>query len=359
MNIFLIVTGFVLFCVILGVVYRILSLLSIAKGESNQRTDTGNKVNAILFPISFIIGIGAIIWYSNVASDYLLPEAASIHGKKTDFLFWVTIAIIGAVFVITHLLLFLFSYTYRYKKSRQAYFYPDNDKLEIIWTIVPAITMFVLVFLGWRTWHDTMYTRPQDSVVLEIMGKQFNWQVRYPGKDGKLGNHNFRKIDATNSMGVDFVDVKSRDDFMPREIHLPKGRPVQLDIRSRDVLHSVFMPHFRLKMDAVPGMKTHFWFTPTKTTAEMREELSKNPVWQEIDTDTEVPKWQNFNYELACTEVCGSGHFAMRMIIIVEEPEEFQKWYSEQEPWASKNPEYVAQVLAEENEKNLVINTEN
>ena len=349
MNTLLIIIGIIFFFSTLGVIYRILSLLHIAKSVTGGKTTISNKINAFLFPVFFITGMVTIVIYSYSANDFLLPEAVSIHGKKTDFLFWISMVIIGIVFFITHILLFFFPYIYRFKRERKAHFYPDNNKLEIIWTAIPAITMIVLVFLGWRTWHDMMYNRYEDAITIEIMGKQFNWQVRYPGKDGKLGKYDFRKINAINSMGIDFTDASSLDDFLPHEIHLPKGKPIKLNIRSRDVIHSVFMPHFRLKMDAVPGMQTHFWFTPTKTTAEIREELSKDIVWKNIDPNTEEPKWKNFNYELACTEVCGSGHFAMRMLIIVEEPEEFDKWYDDQQSWANKNADYITSILETEN----------
>ena len=118
---------------------------------------------------------------------------------------------------------------------------------------------------------------------------------------------------------------------MPREIHLPKGKPVLLKIRARDVLHSVFLPHFRVKMDAVPGMPTQFWFVPTKTTAEMRAETG-NP---------------DFNYELACTEICGRGHFSMRLIVVVDEPAEYEQWKSEQGSFLSKNPDYISKIPEE------------
>ncbi len=118
-------------------------------------------------------------------------------------------------------------------------------------------------------------------------------------------------------MGLDPQDPASRDDFMPREIHLPKGVPVEIKIRARDVLHSVSFPHFRQKMDAMPGMPTRMWFIPTKTTVEMRKELN----------DPE------FNYELACQQICGRGHFSMRMIVVVDEPADYEKWKREQEPW--------------------------
>lgn len=342
MTTILLITGSILLVAILGLVYRIFNLVSIAKGSTRKRTTTSNKVNAIMFPLFLVIGFGLIFWYSNEARHYFLPEAASVHGKEIDTLFWVSMAVIFAAFFITHLLLLWFPFKYQYKETRTAHFYPHNDKLEIAWTIVPAVVMTVLVIYGLITWNDITSPAPEGSLQVEIVGKQFNWMVRYPGQDQELGRHDYKKIDATNALGMDFRDPNTLDDFVPREIHLPKGQSVKLNIRARDVLHSVFMPHFRLKMDAVPGMPTSFWFTPTISTREMREKLSQEPAWQEIDEDTGEPRWKNFNYELACTEVCGGGHFAMRMVIVVDEPEEFQAWYGEQESWASKNMDYLS-----------------
>jgi cytochrome c oxidase subunit 2 len=198
----------------------------------------------------------------------------------------------------------------------------------MIWTIVPAIVLTILVVYGLTVWNKVMAPAPEEAEVIEIMGYQFAWKVRYPGKDDKLGAYDFRLVDATNEFGLDFSDRSAYDDFTPRELHLPKGRPVEFRIRARDVLHSVFAPHFRLKMDAVPGMPTRFWFVPTKSTADMRAETG-NP---------------DFNYEIACTEVCGRGHFSMRLLVVVDEPEDYEKWKAEQESWLSKNPEYMAKV---------------
>jgi len=170
-----------------------------------------------------------------------------------------------------------------------------------------------------------MSKAPEQSEVVEIMGYQFAWKARYPGPDNKLGKRNYQLTTAVNEFGMDFSDKASFDDFVPREIHLPVNKPVLFRIIARDVLHSVFAPHFRLKMDAVPGMPTQFWFVPTKTTKQMREELG--------DPD--------FNYEIACAEVCGRGHFSMKMIVVVEEEEEYRQWYASQEPWLKKNPDYL------------------
>ncbi|MDX2194851.1 MAG: cytochrome c oxidase subunit II [Cytophagales bacterium] len=315
-----------LILVVLILLFRVSNLVAVLKGDFNKRVTDYNKLNAVMFPIFFLVGLILFYFSYMSATKYFLPKSASEHGIITDELFWIDSIIILIAFISTNILLFFFPYMYQYKEGRKAYFYPDNHKLEIIWTIIPAIVMAVLVFFGLKVWNDIESPAPKDAVVLEITGKQFNWIVRYPGKDGKLGAYNFKLIDATNEVGIDFTDKSSFDDFMPREIHIPKGRPVQFKIRARDVLHSVFLPHFRQKMDAVPGMPTSFWFTPIYTTDEMRT-ITGNP---------------NFKYELACTEVCGRGHFGMKYLLVVDEPEVYEKWYASQEPFLKKNPDYIS-----------------
>ncbi len=337
-----IVIGFigVLILVILFMLFRIQSLVSVAKKSDQKGGGTSNKINAALMLIVPTVGLALAVWYSSVASESFLPAPASEHGIVTDNLFWVTIAVISAMFIITNAGLFWFAYRYQYKEGRKATFYHDNPKLEVFWTIVPAVIMALLVFFGWKAWTDIMETDPPDEAMkIEIMGKQFAWLVRYPGKDGQLGDYDYRLIDdaAGNDFGIDFEDKASFDDFSPREMHIPVNKPVLLKIRARDVLHSVFAPHFRLKMDAVPGMPTQFSFTAIKTTAEMRQELG-NP---------------DFNYEIACTEVCGRGHFAMKYIIVVEEPEEYEAWFAEQTPFLEINPELKGKGMSDLRKKNL------
>ncbi|GGG29554.1 cytochrome c oxidase subunit II [Pontibacter amylolyticus] len=318
----------VLLLVILFLLFRIGTLASIFRGSTQRAagtTKTSNKVNSILMLLFLIVGGAAFAWSFADAWDDMNQPIASVHGAWTDSLFWTTMIVIGIVFVITQILLFWYSYKYQHKDEKRAYYYPHNNKLEIVWTMIPAVVMALLVFAGWKTWTNITSAAPADSVVIEVMGKQFSWLVRYPGPDGKLGEANVHLIDATNEIGVDFSDPNSMDDFMPREIHVPKGKPVHLKIRSRDVIHSVFLPHFRVKMDAVPGMPTKFWFVPTKTTAEVRTETG-NP---------------DFNFELACTEICGRGHFAMRFILVVDEPEEYEEWLASQTPFIEQNPQLL------------------
>ena len=328
---FLIGVGVLLLLSIIWMVYRIQTLVSVVKGSDKKIASGSNKINAILF-VLFLIGSSILMfWYSIKEFDnYQLP-IASEHGVVTDRLFWVTMAITGVVFLITHVLLFIFPYKYQYKEDRKATFYPDNNKLEVIWTAVPGVVLAVLVITGWMAWSDITAPAPEKAHVVEIMGYQFAWEIRYPGKDNVLGDYDYRLITSTNSFGIDFTDKNSLDDFSSPTVVIPKGEPVLFKIRARDVLHSVFAPHMRLKMDAVPGMPTRFWFVPTKTTAEMRIELN----------DPE------FEYEIACTEICGRGHFGMRRVIEVVEPAEYQKWYAEQKSFIQQNPSLAENLNAE------------
>lgn len=330
------VVAVVLIIVILVMIFRIGSLVSSVKSPVQGRVGTSNKVNGFLW-ITFLVVMGFLAVWSYFASrDSFLPEASSEHGKVTDYLFWVTMAITGIVFVVTHILLFYFPYKYQYKEGNKARFFPDNTKLEIIWTVIPAIVLTMLVFSGWKAWRDITRQAPNDAVVIEVLGKQFNWLVRYPGKnDNQLGQYNYKMIDADNEFGLDLTDEAMFDDFNALQIHIPKGKTVLFKIRARDVLHSFSIPHMRVKMDAVPGMPTKFHFIPTKTTDEMRNELN-NP---------------DFNYEVACQELCGRGHFGMRIILVVEEEEAFNKWYAEQPTWLSQHQDYLERVPANLREK--------
>ncbi len=288
-------------------------------------TGMSNRINAALMLVLPIVGTIAATWSFIESTPKFLPEAASVHGVRTDNMFWYSMAIITLAFFLTNAVLFYFAFRYQYRADRKAVFYPVNHKLEIIWTIIPAVVMAVLVFTGWRVWRDITKQAPENAYVIEVVGKQFNWVARYPGKDnGKLGNYNFKLIDQTNELGIDYSDENSFDDFKDNALHIPKGVPVLLKIRAKDVLHSVFLPHLRVKMDAVPGMPTKFWFVATKTTEEVRNETG-NP---------------DFNFQLNCTEICGQGHFSMKMPVIIEEEEEYKAYLAGQKPELATNPDY-------------------
>lgn len=326
---FIVGIGVVLLVVILFTIFRLLKLINMARGSDKKYASaTGNKTNAILMMVFLIGSIILMVWYSVGEYDKYTIPVASVHGVQVDRMFWITMIVTGIVFILTNALLFYFSYRYRYQENRKALYYPDNSKLEVVWTIIPAIVLSILVFYGWKTWTDITEKVPENAEVIEIIGYQFAWDVRYPGKDNRLGNFDYRLIDSQNLWGMDFTDKASFDDFNALEIHIPKGKPVLFYIRARDVLHSVYIPEFRMKMDAVPGMPTRFWFVATKTTAEMKAELN-NP---------------DFEYNIFCTEVCGRGHFSMRKRVVVHEPEEYEAWKAEQQPWLQQNPDYLAKV---------------
>ena len=330
--------GVVLVLVILYMIFRISSLVGLVKPEKS-RVDPYNKLNALLFMVFSVTSIGGFLWYSFANFDgYTLP-VASDHGKITDGLFWITMWITVIAFIIISIAMFWFTYKYQYREDRKAEFIPDNHTLEIIWTIVPAIVLALLIFRGLRVWNDITGPASANAEVIELIGHQFAWTARYPGvKDKELGKVNYRLIDASNEFGLDLTDKNTFDDFRSLELHLPAGKEVLLKIRANDVLHSVYLPHFRVKMDAVPGMVTQFKFTPTKTTQQMRDELG-NP---------------KFNYEMACAEICGQGHFSMRFPVIVDEPEVYEKWKASQESWLKQNPDYLKRVPAELREAAII-----
>ncbi len=331
--------GVVLILFILYLIFKVSTLVSIAKGKDPDKVGTSNKVNAALFIVFMVFSLGLFFWYSFEYFDVYTLEIASEHGVITEGLFWITMAITVVAFVVISIIMFVFIYKYQYKEGRKAKYYPDNHYLELAWTIIPAIVLALLIFTGLKAWNDITGPASKNAEVIEIVGQQFAWTLRYPGQNKELGKYNFKLIDAVNEFGLDLSDKNSFDDFKSLELHLPKGKEVLLKIRAKDVLHSVFLPHFRVKMDAVPGMPTQFKFTPTLTTQEMREKLG-NP---------------NFNYELACTEICGRGHFSMKLPVVVEDEETYAKWKASQESWLKQNPDYLDQVPAELKEAAKVI----
>jgi cytochrome c oxidase subunit 2 len=355
MNSLIITLIFVLVLAVFLIVFRISNLASIlrSKGKDANDIDTAaNNLHAYLFLILPVLGTIWAFWYASQHPTLWGQPDAVLHGKAYDSLSKVAHIIIILMFLITNAALFFFTFKYRYKKENKATFYPDNTKLEIIWTVVPAIILTVLVFTGWRLWRDVTKEAPADAMLVEVMGKQFNWIARYPGTDRKLGGYNFRYTDDVNELGLDFLDKNVNDDIQATELHLVKGKPVRLQIRARDVLHSVSFPHFRQKMDAVPGQPTKMWFVPTKTTEEMREELRRNPEYLKPDPNTTKgdPKdikarWETFDYELVCQEICGRGHFSMRMRVIVHDEEDYKKWLASQKPFVENNKDYVAEAI--------------
>ena len=220
-----------------------------------------NKVNAVLMVVFLVVFMLFVLWHFLKLMKFTLPVSASAHGVELDGMLSVTFWITIAVFVLTQLLLFGFALAYRHREGRKALFYADNHQLEFYWTVVPAIVLTVLVLYGTKVWREITQVKPAaDALQFELFAYQFGWQARYPGADGKLGGHDFRLISATNSMGIEESDSAGQDDLLVPEITLPVNRPVLMKLRARDVIHSAYMPHFRVQMNVVPGMPTQFYF---------------------------------------------------------------------------------------------------
>ncbi len=326
--------GAVLILAIFYMLFRVGRLVDVAKGKQEEEVEEGtNNVQAYLLLLFMVVSLVAFYWYSfSHFDEYTLPESASPHGRVTDGLFWTTMWVTLFSFTIIFVVMFWFTFKYRYQKERKAVFFADNHKLEIVWTVIPAIVLALLIFSGLRAWSDITSPAGENAEVIEVVAQQFAWTARYPGvKDKELGQVNYKMIDASNEFGLNLADANTHDDFKSLELHLPPDKEILLKIRAKDVLHSVFLPHFRVKMDAVPGLQTHFKFIAEKSTAEMRS-LTGNP---------------NFNYEMACTEICGKGHFSMRFPVFVHESiEDYEKWKASQETWLKQNPDYLKYVPA-------------
>jgi cytochrome c oxidase subunit 2 len=307
--------------------------------------DNDNKNQGYLL-FAFLIFIYAITIFSFAKySKFLLPEAASAHGQGYDNLMWVSFAVIFFVQTITQALLHYFGYKYRGEEGKKALFYADNDRLEFIWTIIPVIVLAGLIIWGLYSWTNIMDINEEDDpLIVELYAQQFNWTARYGGEDNVLGDASVRliDIDRANVMGLDEADPNATDDVIVKELHLPVGRKVNFKMRSQDVLHSAYMPHFRAQMNCVPGMITEFSFTPTITTEEMRlnpEVVDKvkrtNVIRAEkaANGDPNSDPWE-FDYVLLCNKICGKSHYNMQMKIIVETEEEYNAWMESQKTFA-------------------------
>lgn len=296
--------------------------VAVLRGEDKSRKQA-NKVNAFMLLAFLVVGLVGVYYCNEKLKGKILGAPASDHGVLIDRMLYITLAITFVVFIITQICLFWFAYKYQESDKRKAYYYPHNNKLEVIWTVVPAIALTVLVGFGIFYWFKITGEAPKNAMIVEVTGKQFGWEFRYPGKDGVLGKKYYKNIDPAknNPLGQLWDDPANHDDiWMEQEMHLVVNKPVKLIIGAKDVIHDVGLPHFRMKMDAVPGTPTTMWFTPTKTTKQMREETG-NP---------------NFVFEIACDQMCGKGHTGMRGVVVVETQEEFDMWL------AGKKPQYQA-----------------
>jgi cytochrome c oxidase subunit 2 len=212
-----------------------------------------------------------------------LPEGVSTYSANIDSMFTIILWVTGIAFVLTETLLFAFSWMYRRREGVRATYTHGNGRLEVIWTVVPAVLLLFLAFASSNVWSKIKVHIPTTRETIVVTASQFNWEVRYAGADGKLD---------------------SEDDLvLNNDMRLPVGEPVRIRLRSKDVIHSFFVPVFRLKQDAVPGMTIDVWVQPTKAGV----------------------------YEIACAELCGFGHTSMRGQLTVLEPDAYDAWIKESE----------------------------
>jgi cytochrome c oxidase subunit 2 len=350
MTILLTLTVLALISIAIWQITKIFELSQPKKENTQVADDDDNRWNGQLM-FAFLIFIYGITLFSFWKwGDVLLPGASSEHGMEYDNLMWISFAIIFFVQTITQALLHYFAYKYRGEKGKKALFYADNDRLEAIWTIIPVIALAGLILYGLYTWTDIMTVEEnEDALIVELYAQQFNWKARYAGDDGVLGDANVRFLqdfDGKNLVGIDATDPNGFDDVVVQELHLPTGRKVIFKMRSQDVLHSAYMPHFRAQMNCVPGMITEFAFTPTVTTEEMRQTADVKAKVKKINTirrenskeliakGEEALEPYIFDYLLLCNKICGASHYNMQMKIIVETPEEFEKWMTDQQTFA-------------------------
>jgi len=260
----------------------------------------GITLSGILLAALLLVLIIASLYFF-IAQPYWFPTLASEHGARIDSLFNAVLVVTGIAFVLVQGALGFFVARYGGKGTERAAYWHDNPKVEAILLIVTAVILTVLVFMGQRVWASIYFAdEPQNATIIQITGEQFFWNFHYPGADGQFGRTDPKLITSTNNIGLDRTDPTAKDDIVSVGVmHVPVGKPVRVRLRSKDVIHSFFLPNFRLKQDAVPGMGIEVWFTPTKPG----------------------------QYEIACAELCGLGHYRMKAAMTVDESEaKYNEW---------------------------------
>ena len=372
--------------IVLGVlaVSQLVRLYELSSKLRNRReedvTNRDNKLNANLLLAFMIFFYAGFIYLMTEYGWTGRGDAASVHGETTDWLLNLNFVIIIAVFFLTNTLLFGFAWKYVRKPGVKAYFYPHDNKLELIWTVVPAIVLAVIIILGLKTWNGITGDSSKEAKRIELFSKQFDWTVRYAGVDNVLGKFDYKlttqknelalltsatldsairymefgKADSTvlgikllenklnnpknifipedrMKMETDLdrktrllrllyqmkvrhnakLDASAYDDILQKDtLHLLKGKEYEISFRAKDVIHSAYFPHLRAQINTVPGQVTRLKVTPTISTKEMR--VRKNN-----------PK---FNYVLMCNKICGSAHYKMKMIVVIDTPQQYNAW---------------------------------
>jgi cytochrome c oxidase subunit 2 len=239
------------------------------------------KLQGLLFGLAtLVLVVVATFYFTKTWLPPLKSDRIAI-----DHALAITLAVTGLVFIVTNLMLAWFGYAYQDGPGAKAAYWHDSPRLEMTWTLVTAGILAIFLFNALSLWAKVTAPPPADAVLIEVTGQQFAWNVRYPGKDGVLGKTDHLQASQDNPIGLVKDDPAAKDDLLLlNQMYLPKDRPVRVQVRSMDVIHSFFLPNFRVKQDAMPGMTIDIWFTPTEVG----------------------------DFEIACAEHCGLGHYRMR-----------------------------------------------
>ena len=382
----------VLLVIVLGVIaisqmVRVYELVSkLRDKKEHEITYRDNHLNAKLMLAFMFIQAGGLIFLMLKYGWTGRGIAASVEGLETDWLLNLNFVIILFVFFLTNALLFFFSYKYVKKPGVKAFYYPHNNKLEIIWTAVPAVVLAVIIVLGLDLWSDLTGESEKNARVIELYAKQFDWTARYAGQNNKLGKYDYKLTLGNNELGlvtketidsalVDMIEgptginsIKDRlnneklvfndsvisamnvtlsrkerlarlltqmkkhhnanndkdvwDDIIQKDtLYLKVNEPLEMKLRSRDIIHSAYFPHFRAQINCVPGIQTRMKFTPNITTKDMRKKM----------------KNEKFNFILMCNKICGGAHYKMKMMVVVLGEKEFDKWWKNKQKETFKN----------------------
>ena len=354
-------------------VYELTSKLRNRKEEEIELRD--NKMNANLMLLFMFVFFGSFLWMVARYGNGGNPVAASVEGVGYDNLMALNMVIIIFVFFLTNGLLFFFAYKYYKRPGVKAYWYPHNNKLELLWTVVPSIVLAVIIILGLRNWNERTSASGEDAIRVELYSKQFDWTVRYAGEDNVLGKFDYKLINGNNPLGIATTatianrvvemdstikalearinnpenvfsveafakmkkDLASKERIYQRLVQLKNlhnqeddvyayddivkpsntklilcvGKEYEFTFRAEDIIHSAFFPHFRAQMNTVPGMVTRLKFTPSITTKEMRKNLNDD----------------NFSYILMCNKICGASHSNMKLYVEVLDEAEYNEWW--------------------------------
>jgi cytochrome c oxidase subunit 2 len=340
----LVIIVLILLAVALWQLTKIFDLTQVGvKSNSQVASDNDNNVQGYLM-FGFLAFIYIFTIYGLIKwGGLVLHTPASAHGATIDNLMNITWVLIFIVQTITQGFLYYFGFKYRGKEGNTALYFADNNKLEFIWSIIPAIVLAGLILYGLYAWTNIMFVdKDEDVIEIELYAQQFKWTARYSGEDNVLGKANVRYIEGVNVLGIDAADPNAQDDKVVTELHLPVGKKILFKMRSQDVLHSAYMPHFRAQMNCVPGMVTQFAFEPIYTTQQMRD----MPFMQEKVANINAIRTKKsqeliakgdaaldpytFDYLLLCNKICGASHYNMQMKIVVDTPEDYKKWLATQ-----------------------------